>query len=115
MQPKSGKPARSARLATIGVELSRAAQVRLAWMDFYRKTENVTLTCRHFGISRQTFYRWHGRYQPLDLTTLEQRSHSPHQRRQPTWSLPLERKVLTWRLQFPRWGKDMLAVLVRQQ
>ena len=27
MQPKSGKPAGSARLATIGVELSRAAQV----------------------------------------------------------------------------------------
>jgi hypothetical protein len=55
MQPKSGKPARSARLAAIGVELSRAAQVRLGWMDFYRKTENVALTCRHFGISRQTF------------------------------------------------------------
>ena len=55
MQPKSGKPARSGRLAAIGVELSRAARVRLGWMDFYRKTENVALTCRHFGISRPTF------------------------------------------------------------
>jgi Helix-turn-helix domain len=70
MQPKSGKPPRSARLATIGVELSRAAQVRLGWMDFYRKTKNVAFTCRHFGISRQTFYRWLRRYQPLDLTSL---------------------------------------------
>ena len=115
MQPKCGKPARSARLATIGVELSRAAQVRLGWMDFYRKTENVALTCRHFGISRQTFYRWLKRYEPLDLTTLEERSHCPHRRRHPTWSFLLERKVLTWRLQFPRWGKDKLAVLLRQQ
>ena len=41
MQPKSGKPAGAARLAVVGVELSRAAQVRLDWMDFYRKTENV--------------------------------------------------------------------------
>jgi len=115
MQPKRGKPPRSERLARVGVELSRAAQVRLAWMDFHRRTQNVALTCRHFGISRQTFYRWLKRYEPWDLTSLEERSHCPHHRRQPTWSFPLERKVLTLRLQFPRWGKDKLAVLLRQQ
>ena len=115
MQAKSGKPARSARLATTGVELSRAASVRLGWMDFYRKSQNVTLTCRHFGISRQTFYRWRKRYEPLDLTTLEERSHCPRRRRQPTWSFSLEEKVLTLRLRFPRWGKDKLAVLLRRQ
>src|ERR1700732_4841905 len=101
MQSKSGKPPRSARLATTGVELSRAAQVRLAWMDFYRRTQNVALTVRHFGISRQTFYRWLKRYEPLDLTSLEERSHCPHRQRRPTWSFLLERKVLTLRLQFP--------------
>src|SRR5215470_4533631 len=115
MQPKSGKPPRSARLETIGVELSRTAQVRLAWMDFHRRTQNVALTCRHFGISRQTFYRWLKRYEPLDLSSLEDRSHCPHRRRRPTWSFSLQRKVLTLRLQFPRWGKDKLAVLLRQQ
>lgn len=99
----------------MGVELSRAAEVRLAWMDFHRRTQNVALTCRHFGISRQTFYRWRKRYEPLDLTSLEEGSHCPHHRRQPTWSFPLKRKVLTLRLQFPRWGKDKLAVLLRQQ
>lgn len=115
MQPKCGKPPRSAQLATTGVELSRTAQVRLAWMDFHRRTQNVTLTCRHFGISRQTFYRWRKRYEPLDLTSLEGRSHCPHRRRQPTWSFLFESKVLTLRLQFPRWGKDKLAVLLRAQ
>ena len=95
--------------------MSRAAQVRLGWMDFYRTTENVALTCRHFGISRQTFYRWRRRYAPYDLTTLEERSHCPHHRRQPTWSFLLESKLLTLRLQFPRWGKDKLAVLLRSQ
>ena len=115
MQAMWGKPARSARLATMGVELSRTAQVRLRWMDFYRKNKNVALTCRHFGISRQTFYRWLKRYEPLDLTTLEERSHCPRRRRQPTWSFPLAEKVLLLRLQFPRWGKDKLAVLLRRQ
>jgi len=115
MQAKSGKPARWARLAAIGVELSRAAQVRLAWMDFHRRTQNVALTCRHVGISRQTFYRWRKRYEPLDLTSLEECSHCPHHRRRPSWSVLLERKVLTLRLQFPRWGKDKLVVLLREQ
>jgi transposase InsO family protein len=97
------------------VDLSRAAQVRLAWMDFHRRTQNVALTCRHFGISRQTFYRWRKRYEPMDLASLEGRSHCPHRRRQPTWTLLLERRVLRLRLQFPRWGKDKLAVLLRRQ
>ncbi len=39
---------------------------------------NTALTCRHFGISRQTFYRWWRRYDQQDLTQLESRSHRPH-------------------------------------
>ncbi len=115
MQIRKGKPPGSGRLARVGVELSREARVRLAWMDFYRRSGNVAHTCRHFGISRQTFYRWQRRYDRYDLSTLEDRSHCPHRRRQPTWSFPLEEKVLTLRLQFPRWGKDKLAVLLRRQ
>ena len=115
MQVHSGKARGSSRLARVGVELSREARVRLAWMDFYRDSHNVARTCRHFGISRQTFYRWQRRYDRFDLSTLESRSHRPHRRRQPTWTFPLEEKVLTLRLQFPRWGKDKLAVLLRRQ
>jgi transposase InsO family protein len=84
-------------------------------MDFYHRCRNVAHTCRHFGISRQTFYRWQRRYKAYDLTTLEERSHCPRRRRRPTWSFPLEEKVLLLRLQFPRWGKDKLAVLLRRQ
>jgi putative transposase len=115
MQIREGRPPRSGRLKRVGVELGRAARVRLTWMDYYRATENVALTCRHFGISRQSFYRWQRRYDALDLTTLEDHSHRPRRLRQPTWSFPLEGKVLTLRLQFPRWGKDKLAVLLRRQ
>jgi len=115
MRVHDGELPRARRLAGTGVELSRAAQVRLGWMDCYRKNKNVALTCRHFGICRPTFYRWLKRYEPLDLTTLEEGSHRPHHRRPPTWSFLLEEKVLGLRLQFPRWGKDKLAVLLRRQ
>jgi transposase InsO family protein len=84
-------------------------------MDFYRRSSNVARTCRHFGISRQTFYRWRRRYDPQNLATLEELSHRPHRRRQPTWSAPLADRVLALRLCYPRWGKDKLAVLLRQQ
>jgi len=84
-------------------------------MDFYRQSYNVARTCRHFGISRQTFYRWQRRYDPQNLTTLEAHSHRPHRRRQPSWSSRLADRVLALRLLYPRWGKDKLAVLIRQQ
>ena len=60
-----------------GKELSREARVRLDCMDFYHRCRNVARTCRHFGISRQTFYRWHRRYNPYNLNTLEARSPPP--------------------------------------
>src|SRR6185437_15673040 len=115
MQAKSGKPPRSGRVKTTGVELSREAEVRLPWMDFYRRSKNVTLTCRHFGIARQTFYRWQRRYDAMDLTSLEGGSHRPRRCRRPTCSFLFEEKVLQLRLQFPRWGKDKLVVLLRRQ
>jgi len=115
MQIHDGELPRARQLARTGKELSREARVRLEWMDFYRRTQNVARTCRHFGISRQTFYRWRRRYDAMNLTTLEGRSHCPHRRRQPTWSARLAERVLALRQRYPRWGKDKLAVLLRQQ
>lgn len=115
MQIHDGELPRARQLARTGKELSREARTRLAWMDFYRRTHNVARTCRHFGISRQTFYRWLRRYDPQNLNTLEERSHRPHRRRQATWSASLADRVLALRLRYPRWGKDKLAVLLRQQ
>lgn len=76
-------------------------------MGFYRKTQNLALTCCHFGISRQTLYRIK-RYEPLHLTTVEERSHCAHRRRRQTFSL--RKKVLTLRLQFPRRGFDQATI-----
>jgi len=96
--------------------VSRAAQTRLQWMLFYFfNGRNVRRTCRHFGISRQTFYRWKRRFSRHDLTTLEERSHRPHKVRKPTWTAELAERVLSLRKQYPRWGKDKLVVLLRRE
>ena len=104
------------QLAGLGKSVSRAAQTRLQWMLFYFfNGRNVRRTCRHFGISRQTFYRWKRRFSRHDLTTLEERSHRPHKVRKPTWAAELAERVLSLRKQYPRWGKDKLVVLLRRQ
>ena len=91
------------------------ARQRLKWMDHYRAHRNAALTCRYFGISRQTFYRWRRRYNPRDLRSLEDRSHKPKRLRRPTWCRELAIAVLHLREQYPRWGKDKLAVLLRER
>ena len=75
----------------------------------------VSRTCRHFGISRPTFYRWRDRYRLRGLRGLEDCSHRPHAVRRPTWSLHEIQAVLRLRLQYPRWGKAKLRVLLAQE
>jgi transposase InsO family protein len=107
---------RAGQLARSGQEMSREAQVRLAWMDYYRTHgRNAALTCRRFGISRQTFYRWKRRFDPHDLSSLEDLSHRPHRCRRPPWTPQLVAQVLSLRQRYPRWGKDKLVVLLREQ
>ncbi|HEX2713636.1 MAG TPA: integrase core domain-containing protein [Candidatus Acidoferrales bacterium] len=97
-------------------ELSGAARRRLKWLDYYRHCgNNARLTCRHFDISPQTFYRWWRRYDARDLCSLENRSRRPKRTRRPSWSAELEGAVLGLRQRYPRWGKDKLQVLLRRQ
>lgn len=82
------------------MRLSRAAPTRLQWMLFYFfNGRSPVRTCRHFGISRQTFYRWKRRFDRHDLTTLEEHSHRPSKVRQPTWTVELAERVLALRQQ----------------
>lgn len=97
-------------------DISPDAAKRLKWFDYYATHgKNGRLTCRYFGISPQTFYRWKRRYDSQYLPSLEDHSHQPRHLRQPTWSQETAQTVLKLREQFPRWGKDKLAELFRQQ
>src|SRR4030042_544019 len=112
----SGTAPGALRLAGRGRELSRQARQRLKWMDYYESHgHNARLTCRYFGVSPQTFYRWRRRYDAGNLRTLEDRSRRPRRLRQPTWSPELAQAVQALREQYPCWGKDKLVVLLRRE
>ena len=96
--------------------LSRPALARLHMLEWHvSRGGNVSLTCRRFGVSRPTFYRWQARYDPRHLALLEDRPARPHRVRQPTWSSEVIAAVHRLREQFPRWGKDKLVVLLRRE
>jgi transposase InsO family protein len=104
------------RLAGLQVELSKKARQRLKWFDYYNsRSHNARLTCRHFDISPQTFYRWKRRYNPRHIESLEDHSHRPKHLRQPTYSTELVEAVLRLREQYPRWGKDKLVILLHRE
>ncbi len=104
------------RLWRWGADLSPRAKRRLTWIDWYHSHgNNARKTCRHFTISPDTFYRWLRRYQPHNISSLEDRNRRPKRLRQPTWNTNLEQEVLKLREQYPRWGKDKLVVLLRRE
>jgi len=95
-------------------DISKEAQRRVKWFDYYYSHgQNARLTCRHFDISPQTFYRWKNRYDRNHLESLEDRSHRPKHSRQPTYSVELIEAVLKLREEYPRWGKNKLVILLR--
>jgi putative transposase len=102
------------RISRIPV-LSKEAKKRLAWMDWYEQHgRNARLTCRHFGISPDTFYRWKSRYKPLHPETLEddRSSRTPQVLRQPETDPILVKRIAELREEHPRWGKKKLWKLV---
>jgi len=105
-----------ARWIRIAPELSPEARRRLRWMEYYLAHDrNAAQTCRHFDISRETFYRWWRRYDPRRLSTLEHRSHRPRRVRLPQTPLALVAAIRQVREAHPRWGKLKLVVLLRRE
>jgi putative transposase len=102
--------------AVVAAPRTKAGRQRRKWFDWHAAHgRNVSLTCRHFGISRQTFSRWQRRADPRDLTSLDDRSSRPRRVRQPSWTAGVIAAVRCLREQYPRWGKDKLVRLLASE
>jgi len=95
--------------------ISHDGKKRLKWMDHYLRHDNARFTCRYFGISPQTFYRWWNRFDPYDLQTLEDHSRKPRHVRRPQTPPEMIERIRELRERYPRWGKDKLAVLPKRE
>lgn len=104
----------AARLARLPW-LSKEAKRRLAWFDYYHRCENISKTCRYFGISRKTFHYWKKRYQPYRLESLEERSKRPKNTRKWQVSHIQELRIIALRRAHIRYGKEKLKILYQEQ
>jgi len=94
--------------------LSKEAKLRIQWMDYYRKTNNISLTCRYFGISRKTFHKWLNRYDPNNLVSLEDQDKAPIRRRQREINPIQEQRIVALRKKYIRYGKEKLSYIYQQ-
>jgi len=99
-------------------QLSKEAKRRLKWMDWYKSHgRNARLTCRHFGLSPDVFYRWKNRYNPYNLLSLEDDkiTRTPHNVRQPETDPAIEKRIKEIREEYPRWGKKKIWKLLDRE
>ena len=104
------------RVAKI-LKLSKEARLRLEWIIYYREGYDATQAARHFGISRKTFYKWYGQFDPENLYSLrrlEDKSKAPKRVRQREITSIQLGRIINLRKKHIRWGKEKLAVIYKE-
>jgi len=100
------------------ISLSSSGQQRLAWFDWYEgHGRNARLTCRRFGISPDTFYRWKRRFNLKNLQSLEddKRSRRPKKLRTMTTLPEVISQVVEIRRGNPEKSKYEIQVELRRR
>ena len=94
-------------------EQQRLVRHRLAIIRHAEEvTGNVAQTCRYFGISRQTFYRWLRRYEEKGLEGLRDKSCRPHHSPNAT-SAEVVGKIIYLRQNY-HFGPDKIAMYLKR-
>ena len=93
--------------------ISDPAKLRLEWIIFYHTVaqKNASYTASHFSISRKALHKWLKRFDPQRIQSLEEHSRRPHKTR--TWEVTptQERRIISLRKQYLKYGKVKLKVL----
>lgn len=96
--------------------LSPKARERLEWFKYaVEHNDNVSETCRHFGIARSTFLRWAERFDPNRPHTLEDQSRRPHNVRQTQVAPRVIALIEKYRKQYPTMNKERICTLLKSE
>jgi len=99
------------------LKLQKNACLRLEWLIYYetKAKKNALLTCRHFGISNKTFYKWKNRFDGKNLRLLEDQNKAPKNKRKREITAEEEMRIVALRKKYIRWGKMKLAVIYERE
>ena len=98
--------------------LSDEVKQKREWFDYYEKHEkNARLTCRHFGISPDTFYRWKRRFDPNNLSSLEdnKKNRRPKNLREPTTPLRVVGRIKIIKETHPAWSNSNILTQLKNE
>jgi putative transposase len=96
--------------------LSPEARQRLEWIAAYI-TQGLSISdiCVRHGIARSTMHRWIKRFNPDDLSTLEEQTHMPHTLRTSTVDQSIIDRIRGYREKSPLMGKEKIRALLMQE
>lgn len=93
--------------------LTDKARRRLKAIDWHRTHGNcVSLTARHFGLTRYTVRSWLKKFNHIGATGLNEKSHRPKHLRWPTVSWEIVSETVKLRQQYPTWSKYKIQTLL---
>lgn len=96
--------------------LTNKAKWRLKILDWHRNHgKNISLTARHFGITRYTIRSWLNKFQEAGVLGLNDKSHRPKHFRQSItpWQTVVE--IIKLRHEYPAWSKYKIRAVLRQR
>jgi transposase InsO family protein len=107
---------RIARWAQKTGELTAKAKFRIKVLDWHvQHRNNVSLTARHFGLTRTTVRSWVRKFKSQGIVGLKDKSHRPKNLRRPTTSMETVIKIVDLRKQFPAWSKYKLQKILKEK
>jgi len=102
-----------ARSTFLAGNLSERAKQRLKILDWHREhNKNISLTARHFGLTRYTIRNWQKKLIQFGPRGLNNESRKPKNLRQPVTSREIVSEIVKIRKQYPAWSKYKIQALL---
>lgn len=96
--------------------LTSKGKHRLKIVDWHRSHgNNISLTARHFGLTRYTARQWVKRFNQQGILGLNDKSKRPKHVRQPTTPRSTMFEIIRIRKKYPVWSKYKIKVLLEKQ
>ena len=96
--------------------LTEKAKQKLKILDWHRsRNKNVSLTARHFGLTRKTMRKWQEQFNRLGIIGLNEQSRRPKRVRKPTTSREIVSETVGLRKQYPAWSKYKIRKMLERK
>jgi putative transposase len=96
--------------------ISEKAKQRLRVLDWLKDNKgNVSLTARHYGLTRETVIAWRNKLGEMGIAGLNDESHRPKNIRRPTTDWNTANEIVKTRTEYPAWSKYKIKKMLERK